>query len=508
MQPMPAFVALDAGTGGGKCVIFDARGPAARGAPRAVGVRRSRLNPDIPFVKEFSFSAPAFWDILCRCTRLALAQVRRRAGGRRRRRHHQPARRLRLPRRPRHRDLRRAQHRRRGFNEGLEVLNTLGQRTPVRDHRPLGAVHLPAGALPVVPQARHGHRSRASLMINDWMTYRLSGELSAEPSNATESMLFDLEQRALVGRDPRRPSTFRAASCRRCTAAGSGSAALTAAAAAATGLLAGTPVFVGGADTQCSLLGAGAIEPGDTGATLGTTTPVQTVVDRAVFDPTCNLWAGCHVRPGPLGHGKQRRRHRRRLSLVARSASAAARRASSSTRSPSSWRPRATGHRRCCSSARRVFNIMNMRFNRPGGILFPFPALHVRPDRGTLLRAFLESIGYALRGQPRADRRGDRPAGGGADAQRRHVAQRGVDAGDCRYRRRAGAGGARAGKCRAGLRHAHGGQRHQRRRRRRWPPPCSNTVASSPTRRSTSATQGPYAKWRELNERLDDIELQ
>ena len=30
-------------------------------------------------------------------------------------------------------------------------------------------------------------------------------------------------------------------------------------------------------------------------------------------------------------------------------------------------------------------------------MLFPFPTLHVRPDRATLLRAFLESVGYALR---------------------------------------------------------------------------------------------------------------
>jgi xylulokinase len=47
---------------------------------------------------------------------------------------------------------------------------------------------------------------------------------------------------------------------------------------------------------------------------------------------------------------------------------------------------------------RPIFNLMKMRINRPGGILFPFPSLHVRPDRGTLVRGFLESIGYALRG--------------------------------------------------------------------------------------------------------------
>jgi len=44
-----------------------------------------------------------------------------------------------------------------------------------------------------------------------------------------------------------------------------------------------------------------------------------------------------------------------------------------------------------------VFNMTKMHFTRPGAILFPFPALHVRPDRAALVRAFMESIGYALR---------------------------------------------------------------------------------------------------------------
>ena len=44
--------------------------------------------------------------------------------------------------------------------------------------------------------------------------------------------------------------------------------------------------------------GAGAIEPGDVAAILGTTCPLQAVVDRPTLDPRANLWAGCHVVPG------------------------------------------------------------------------------------------------------------------------------------------------------------------------------------------------------------------
>ena len=44
---MAAFVTLDAGTGGGKCVIFDAAGKLL-GAHREPWEYELRLNPDIP----------------------------------------------------------------------------------------------------------------------------------------------------------------------------------------------------------------------------------------------------------------------------------------------------------------------------------------------------------------------------------------------------------------------------------------------------------------------------
>src|SRR2546428_6708727 len=72
---------------------------------------------------------------------------------------------------------------------------------------------------------------------------------------------------------------------------------VTAAAAAATGLPEGTPVFVGGADTESALLGSGVHEPGETGAVVGTTTPVQMVTRAPVIDPSGRLWTSCHVGP-------------------------------------------------------------------------------------------------------------------------------------------------------------------------------------------------------------------
>ncbi|MGH3056072.1 MAG: FGGY family carbohydrate kinase, partial [Gaiellaceae bacterium] len=292
--PMPAFVALDAGTGGGKCVIFDATGTVI-GAHREPWSYDLTHNADVPFVKEFSFSAPAFWDILCRCTRNALSQagiapsdvVGIAATSQREGCVFLDAHGTEVYAGP-NLDAR-------GFAEGLEVVSTLGGD---RLYQITG--HSAPFLFPIARYLwfrKHGSATVAHLlMISDWITYRLSGELSAEPSNATESMLFDLRGRCW---SEEILSTFDipASILPPVLRAGQRVGALTAAAAAATGLRAGTPVYVGGADTQCSLLGAGAIEPEATAATLGTTTPVQTVVDHAEFDPQSRLWAGCHVVP-------------------------------------------------------------------------------------------------------------------------------------------------------------------------------------------------------------------
>jgi sugar (pentulose or hexulose) kinase len=391
---MHAFVALDAGTGGGKCVIFDAAGQLI-GAHREPWSYDLHLNPDVPFVKEFSFSAPAFWDILCRCTRTALSQARIAPGdvvgvaatSQREGCVFLDAHGTEIYAGP-NIDAR-------GFAEGLEVISTLGGD---RLYQITG--HSAPFIFPIARYLwfrKYGTATVAHLlMINDWITYRLSGELSAEPSNATESMLFDLRGRCwseeiLSTFDiPASilPPVFRS---------GERVGALTAAAAAATGLREGTPVYVGGADTQCSLLGAGAIEPHATAATLGTTTPVQTVVDHAVFDPASRLWAGCHVVPDrwvlESNAGDTGDAYLWLLDLVSGGAPREQLYQLGEQLAADRFGPPTM-----LFVGPAVFDLSKMRFNRPGGMLFPFPALHVRPDRATLVRAFLENVAYALRG--------------------------------------------------------------------------------------------------------------
>lgn len=390
---MSVFVALDAGTGSGKCVIFNAQGRVL-GAHREPWTYDLRVNPDIPFVKEFSFNAPTFWEILCRCVRRALAvasvapadvvgiaATSQREGCVFLNSHGEEV-------------YAGPNLDARAFAEGLEVLNTLGNE---RLYQITG--HSAPFIFPLARYLwfrRHGGSAVAHLlMINDWLTFRLSGELSAEPSNATESMLFDLTGRCWSHEIL---SAFDIPShilppIRQC---GERIGAVTAAAAAATGLLEGTPVFVGGADTQCSLLGAGAIETGATAATLGTTTPLQTVADEPIFDGQANLWAGCHVVPNrwvlESNVGDTGDAYLWLLDLVGAGAPR-----EQLYRLGEQLASNAFGPPTMLFVGPSVFNLTKMRFNRPGGIMFPFPTMHVRPDRSTLIRAFMESVGYALR---------------------------------------------------------------------------------------------------------------
>lgn len=385
-----ALVVLDAGTGGAKCALFDPNGGllAMHREPWSYSVRR---RPDLPFGTEVSFDPLLFWDILCRCSRKALKAAGSSAGtllgvaatSQRQGCVFLAADGTELYAGPNVDS--------RGFSSGLEIMNRLG---PQRLYEITG--HSAPFIFPLARYLWFRENDRRTvarlLMINDWITYRLCGTAACEPSNATESMLFDLRQRAWSAEIL---STFDidASVLPPVLQPGERVGSVNACAAAATGLPEGTPVYIGGADTQCALLGIGAIGDGDTAAVLGTTAPVQTVLTRPLFDPTANLWAGCHVVPerwvlesnaGDVGGAYEwlldilihdERRHGRADELARLHDSGGA----FTYLGPS------------------VFDIGKTNFDRPGGILFPFPSLHQRPQPGQLLRAFLESVAFSIR---------------------------------------------------------------------------------------------------------------
>lgn len=389
-----AYLSIDAGTGGGKCVIFDGEGRRL-GSHRQPWSYKVTTNPAAPLAKEFEFDATEFWDILCRCVHAALRETgldpRAIAG------------------------IATTSQREgcvflnaagkeiyagpnmdsRAFAEGIEILGECG---PERLHQITGH-----SAPFIFPIARYlWHRKQRPepvaqlLMINDWMTYRLCGARTAEPSNATESMIFDLRERNW---SQELMSTFDipASVLPPIFASGVRCGELGEEAAAATGLLAGTPVFVGGADTQCSLLGAGVLAAGEVGATLGTTTPVQMVVSQPTFDPEFNLWAGCHVVPDrwviESNAGDTGDAYLWLLRLIGGDRDPEQLVTMGEELARSDTLPSVYSY-----IGPAIFNMTKLRIDRPGGFLFPYPLLHLRPERGELVRAFLDSIGYAIRG--------------------------------------------------------------------------------------------------------------
>jgi xylulokinase len=133
--------------------------------------------------------------------------------------------------------------------------------------------------------------ARWALQPKDWLRARLTGEVKAEPSDASGTLLYDvpgdhwdLAAVSALGLDasllaPLLPSSGVFAGC------------LTPAAAAELGLPAGIPVAAGAADTAAAVLGSGAFTSDDIQLTVGTGAQVI----RPATAPVSRAGAGVHL---------------------------------------------------------------------------------------------------------------------------------------------------------------------------------------------------------------------
>jgi autoinducer 2 (AI-2) kinase len=137
----------------------------------------------------------------------------------------------------------------------------------------------------------------AVLSISDWVGYMLSGAAAAEPAQAAESLLFDLQEHRWAS-EVIKSLGLPEKVFPRLKDAGTRLGRLTREAAANLGLVPGIPVGVGGPDTQCGLLGAGVVSPGQIGVMAGTNTPIQMAIEKPLIDEEMRLWTGLHVIPG------------------------------------------------------------------------------------------------------------------------------------------------------------------------------------------------------------------
>jgi len=134
-------------------------------------------------------------------------------------------------------------------------------------------------------------------MLSDWILFKLCGEYITDPSAGSSSGMFDLARRTwsdeivkMCGLSPDvLPAVYESG-----TVLGRvhGQAAID------TGLKEGTPVVVGGADTQLSLVGIGQVEAGQFTIVGGTFWQHTVGVNQPLIDPESRLRTLCHAIPG------------------------------------------------------------------------------------------------------------------------------------------------------------------------------------------------------------------
>jgi xylulokinase len=135
------------------------------------------------------------------------------------------------------------------------------------------------------------------LLPKDYVRLRLTGDHAIDKADGAGTILFDLAARdwspEVVGAlriDPSwLPPTFEGPSV---------TGVVTAAAAEATGLRAGTPVVAGGGDQAANAVGTGAVDAGVVALSLGTSGVTFATTREPLIEPAGRVHAFCHAVPG------------------------------------------------------------------------------------------------------------------------------------------------------------------------------------------------------------------
>jgi xylulokinase len=135
------------------------------------------------------------------------------------------------------------------------------------------------------------------MLPKDYVRYRLTGGYALDKADGAGTILFDLAARdwspeivSALGIEPGwLPPTFEGPDT---------TGVVTAEAAAATGLVDGTPVVAGGGDQSANGVGVGAVGPGVVALSLGTSGVVFAATDAPLIEPQGRVHAFCHAVPG------------------------------------------------------------------------------------------------------------------------------------------------------------------------------------------------------------------
>jgi autoinducer 2 (AI-2) kinase len=133
-------------------------------------------------------------------------------------------------------------------------------------------------------------------MLSDWILYKLTSKFVTEPSIASSSGLFDLKKRTW-SKDIIEWCELPIDIFPEIKEAGTPIGEVTLEAAVQTGLKKGTPVVMGGADTQLGLIGVGAVKPLRMTVIGGTFWQQTIVTDIPIIDPQYRIRTLCHAIP-------------------------------------------------------------------------------------------------------------------------------------------------------------------------------------------------------------------
>lgn len=289
MANQGVFLSLDAGSGGGRCLIVDARGTQLASSYRAW---QFHAPPGVPMGAEFD--PGEVFGTLCRVAHEAMET----AGV--------------LPDEVLGIGCT-------SFRDGVVFLDDHGREiyagtnrdaralifasemqrkwgeliTPIAGRTPLG---LDAAAHLIWYKRQRPDefaRIRHLLMVSDWIVWKLTREYTADPSNSSSSLLFDVNK-CCWSDSIAEALGVSLSILPKVKYPGELAGYVTEKAAKELGVTAGTPVSVGIGDSQAGCLGCGAIEEGETTVVAGTTIPVQMALAKPLYDPARRIWTGAH----------------------------------------------------------------------------------------------------------------------------------------------------------------------------------------------------------------------
>ena len=296
MKKKEAYVlAIDAGTGSGRAVIFDSAGHQI-----AVGQEEWSHLSDPRYPGSMEFDCKANWALLCKCVHEALQKSGLDAS-----------------------DIKAvsATSMREAIviydkdgeelwacanvdSRASEEVHELQAKSPDLE-RYAYAISGQSFALGAIPRLKwiekhlpEVHAKMATMsMLSDWILARLSGVIASDPSNAGTTGIFSLKERDW-DREIARRAGIRDDIFPPVVETGTPIGDVTPKAAEETGLLAGTMVVMGGGDVQLGALGLGVSRPGHAAVLGGTFWQEVVNIPEPITDPEMRIRINPHVVPG------------------------------------------------------------------------------------------------------------------------------------------------------------------------------------------------------------------